>query len=63
MADNQNPPAGPDFALGVSPGDLKNDMLLGHVGEADVLVVRAGSRSSRSTRIAATIMARSPMVS
>src|SRR5579862_7547593 len=43
MADNQNPPAGPDLALGVSPDDLKNDMLLGHVGEADVLVVRAGA--------------------
>jgi NADPH-dependent 2,4-dienoyl-CoA reductase/sulfur reductase-like enzyme/nitrite reductase/ring-hydroxylating ferredoxin subunit len=43
MADNQNPPAGPDLALGVSPDDLKNDMLLGHVGQADVLVVRAGS--------------------
>jgi NADPH-dependent 2,4-dienoyl-CoA reductase/sulfur reductase-like enzyme/nitrite reductase/ring-hydroxylating ferredoxin subunit len=43
MADNQNPPAGPDLALGVSPGDFKNDMLLGHVGQADVLVVRAGS--------------------
>ncbi len=43
MADNQSPPAGPDLALGVSPDDFKNDMLLGHVGEADVLVVRAGS--------------------
>ena len=43
MADNQNPPAGPDLALGVSPDDFKNDMLLGHVGKADVLVVRAGS--------------------
>ncbi len=42
MADSQKPPAGPDLALGVSPGDFKNDMLLGHVGEADVLVVRAG---------------------
>jgi apoptosis-inducing factor 3 len=43
MADNQNPPAGPDLALGVSPDDFKNDMLLGHVGEADVLVARVGS--------------------
>src|ERR1700755_1770255 len=43
MADNQSPPAGPDLALGVSPDDLENNMLLGHVGEAAVLVVRAGS--------------------
>ncbi len=43
MADNQSPPAGPDLALGVSPDDFKNDMLLGHVGEDDVLLVRAGS--------------------
>jgi NADPH-dependent 2,4-dienoyl-CoA reductase/sulfur reductase-like enzyme/nitrite reductase/ring-hydroxylating ferredoxin subunit len=43
MADTQNPPAGPDLALGVSPDDFKNDMLLGHVGEADVLLVRAGT--------------------
>ncbi len=43
MADTQSPPAGPDLALGVSPDDFKNDMLLGHVGEADVLLARAGS--------------------
>ena len=43
MADDQSPPAGPDLALGVSPGDLENDMLLGHVGQADVLLVRVGS--------------------
>jgi len=42
MAEDQSPPAGPDLALGVSPDDFKNDMLLGHVGEQDVLVVRAG---------------------
>jgi apoptosis-inducing factor 3 len=39
----ENPPAGPDLALGVSPGDFKNDMLLGHVGDQDVLLVRAGA--------------------
>jgi len=43
MADNQNPPAGPDLALGVSPDDFKNDMLLGHVGQEDVLLARVGS--------------------
>jgi NADPH-dependent 2,4-dienoyl-CoA reductase/sulfur reductase-like enzyme/nitrite reductase/ring-hydroxylating ferredoxin subunit len=43
MAEEQTPPAGPDLALGVSPGDFKNDMLLGHVGDQDVLLVRAGA--------------------
>jgi len=45
MADNQNPPAGPDLALGVAAGDFKNDMLLGHVGDQDVLLVRAGAET------------------
>src|ERR1700742_4024616 len=43
MADKQSPPAGPDLALGVSPDDFKNDMLLGHVGKEDVLLARVGS--------------------
>ena len=43
MAEDQSPPAGPDLALGVAAADFKNDMLLGHVGEEDVLLVRAGS--------------------
>ncbi len=43
MADNPNPPAGPDLALGVSPDDFKNDMLLGHVGKEDVLLARVGA--------------------
>jgi len=43
MAENQSPPAGPDLALGVAPGDFKGDMLLGHVGQQDVLLVRSGS--------------------
>jgi NADPH-dependent 2,4-dienoyl-CoA reductase/sulfur reductase-like enzyme/nitrite reductase/ring-hydroxylating ferredoxin subunit len=43
MADEQNPPAGPDLALGVAAGDFKNDMLLGHVGAEDVLLVRTKS--------------------
>lgn len=43
MAEEQSPPAGPDLALGVSASDFKNDMLLGHVGDQDVLLVRAGS--------------------
>ena len=40
MADEQNQPAGPDLASGVALGDFKNDMLLGHVGDQDVLLVR-----------------------
>jgi NADPH-dependent 2,4-dienoyl-CoA reductase/sulfur reductase-like enzyme/nitrite reductase/ring-hydroxylating ferredoxin subunit len=43
MAEEQSPPAGPDLALGVSASDFKNDMLLGHVGQDDVLLVRAGA--------------------
>ena len=40
MADEQNQPAGPDLAAGVALSDFKNDMLLGHVGDQDVLLVR-----------------------
>ena len=43
MAGEQNPPAGSDLAQGVSPKDFKNDMLLGHVGDEEVLLARAGS--------------------
>jgi NADPH-dependent 2,4-dienoyl-CoA reductase/sulfur reductase-like enzyme/nitrite reductase/ring-hydroxylating ferredoxin subunit len=43
MAEAQNPPAGPDLALGVAAGDFKNNMLLGHVGDEEVLLVRSGS--------------------
>jgi NADPH-dependent 2,4-dienoyl-CoA reductase/sulfur reductase-like enzyme/nitrite reductase/ring-hydroxylating ferredoxin subunit len=43
MAEAQNPPAGPDLALGVAASDFKNDMLLGHVADEEVLLVRAGS--------------------
>jgi NADPH-dependent 2,4-dienoyl-CoA reductase/sulfur reductase-like enzyme/nitrite reductase/ring-hydroxylating ferredoxin subunit len=43
MAEEQSQPAGPDLALGVGGADFKNDMLLGHVGREDVLLVRSGS--------------------
>jgi NADPH-dependent 2,4-dienoyl-CoA reductase/sulfur reductase-like enzyme/nitrite reductase/ring-hydroxylating ferredoxin subunit len=43
MAEEQNQPAGPDLALGVQPSDFTNNMLLGHVGEQEVLLVRSGS--------------------
>jgi NADPH-dependent 2,4-dienoyl-CoA reductase/sulfur reductase-like enzyme/nitrite reductase/ring-hydroxylating ferredoxin subunit len=42
MADEQNQPSGPDLASGVELKDFKNDMLLGHVGDQDVLLVRVG---------------------
>jgi NADPH-dependent 2,4-dienoyl-CoA reductase/sulfur reductase-like enzyme/nitrite reductase/ring-hydroxylating ferredoxin subunit len=42
MADEQNQPAGPDLAAGIALKDFKNDMLLGHVGDQDVLLVCAG---------------------
>ncbi|HTO59747.1 MAG TPA: FAD-dependent oxidoreductase [Bradyrhizobium sp.] len=40
MADAQNQPAGPDLAAGVALSDFRNGMLLGHVGDQDVLLVR-----------------------
>ncbi len=43
MAGEQAPPAGPDLALGVAPGDFTAETLLGHVGDQDVLLVRSGS--------------------
>jgi nitrite reductase/ring-hydroxylating ferredoxin subunit/thioredoxin reductase len=42
MADEQKQPAGPDLASAVELGDFKNGMLLGHVGDQDVLLVRVG---------------------
>src|SRR5579863_5483759 len=43
MADQQASPAGPDLSKGVAPSDFSRDMLLGHVGDEDVLLVRSGS--------------------
>ena len=43
MADQQASPAGPDLSQGVMPSDFKGDMLLGHVGNDEVLVVRSGA--------------------
>jgi NADPH-dependent 2,4-dienoyl-CoA reductase/sulfur reductase-like enzyme/nitrite reductase/ring-hydroxylating ferredoxin subunit len=42
MAEEQTPPAGPDLAQGVAAGDFA-ETLLGHVGDQDVLLVRAGT--------------------
>jgi NADPH-dependent 2,4-dienoyl-CoA reductase/sulfur reductase-like enzyme/nitrite reductase/ring-hydroxylating ferredoxin subunit len=43
MADEQAPPAGPDFTQGVALADFAGETLLGHVGDQEVLLVRAGS--------------------
>jgi NADPH-dependent 2,4-dienoyl-CoA reductase/sulfur reductase-like enzyme/nitrite reductase/ring-hydroxylating ferredoxin subunit len=43
MADQQAAPAGPDLSKGVSLGDFSGNILLGHVGEQEVVLVRAGS--------------------
>src|ERR1700716_3952147 len=42
MAEAQTPPAGPDFAQGVTLSDFTGETLLGHVGDQDVLLVRSG---------------------
>jgi NADPH-dependent 2,4-dienoyl-CoA reductase/sulfur reductase-like enzyme/nitrite reductase/ring-hydroxylating ferredoxin subunit len=42
MADQQASPSGPDLAQGVSVGEFTGETLLGHVGDQDVLLVRAG---------------------
>ena len=43
MADEQSKPSGPDLTAGVEPSDFKDNMLLGHVGDQEVLLVRSGS--------------------
>jgi len=43
MADQQASPAGPDLSKGVAPSDFAGNMLLGHVGDEEVLLVRSGS--------------------
>ena len=50
MADDQKAPSGPDLAQGVASGDFKNDMLVGHVGDQDVLLVRSRRRDLRDRR-------------
>src|ERR1700749_1158845 len=43
MADQQPSPAGPDLSKGVAPSDFEGNLLLGHVGDDEVLVVRSGT--------------------
>ncbi len=42
MADEKTPPAGPDLTQGITVTDFTGETLLGHVGDEDVLLVRAG---------------------
>src|SRR5579864_469077 len=42
MAEEQKPPSGPDLTKGVALGDFKDDKLLGHVGDVEVLLVKSG---------------------
>jgi NADPH-dependent 2,4-dienoyl-CoA reductase/sulfur reductase-like enzyme/nitrite reductase/ring-hydroxylating ferredoxin subunit len=43
MADQQAAPAGPDLSRGVALNDLSGAILLGHVGDQEVVLVRVGS--------------------
>jgi NADPH-dependent 2,4-dienoyl-CoA reductase/sulfur reductase-like enzyme/nitrite reductase/ring-hydroxylating ferredoxin subunit len=43
MADQQSAPAGPDLSKGVSLSEFSGATLLGHVGDQDVVLVRAGT--------------------
>src|SRR5437773_842155 len=43
MADEQPPPAGPDFTQGIALAEFTGTTLLGHVGDQEVLLVRSGS--------------------
>jgi NADPH-dependent 2,4-dienoyl-CoA reductase/sulfur reductase-like enzyme/nitrite reductase/ring-hydroxylating ferredoxin subunit len=42
MAEEQKPPSGPDLTKGVALSDFKDDKLLGHVGDDEVLLVKSG---------------------
>jgi NADPH-dependent 2,4-dienoyl-CoA reductase/sulfur reductase-like enzyme/nitrite reductase/ring-hydroxylating ferredoxin subunit len=42
-ADDKKPPAGPDLTKGVALADFDGDMLLGHVGGEEVLLVRSNT--------------------
>src|ERR1700744_889025 len=43
MAEQQADPSGPDLAQGASLSEFTGETFLGHVGDQDVLLVRAGS--------------------
>jgi NADPH-dependent 2,4-dienoyl-CoA reductase/sulfur reductase-like enzyme/nitrite reductase/ring-hydroxylating ferredoxin subunit len=43
MADQKAPPAGPDLSKGIALSEFSGPTLLGHVGDEEVVLVRAGS--------------------
>ena len=43
MADQQAPPAGPDLSKGIRLSEFAGEMLLGHVGDDEIVLVRSGS--------------------
>jgi len=43
MAAEQSTPSGPDLTLGIELSEFTEEILLGHVGDEDVLLVRSGS--------------------
>ena len=60
MAEEQSRPGGPDLTQGVALADFVDGKLAGHVGDQEVLLVRAATRYSPSPPIARIITARSP---
>jgi NADPH-dependent 2,4-dienoyl-CoA reductase/sulfur reductase-like enzyme/nitrite reductase/ring-hydroxylating ferredoxin subunit len=43
MAEERAPPVGPDLTQGVAPGDFIGEIVLGHVGDQEILLVRSGT--------------------
>jgi NADPH-dependent 2,4-dienoyl-CoA reductase/sulfur reductase-like enzyme/nitrite reductase/ring-hydroxylating ferredoxin subunit len=43
MAEEQAQPTGPDLTQGVDPGAFKDEKLVGHVGDREILLIREGS--------------------
>src|ERR1700675_2172426 len=43
MADEQTPPAGPDLTQGIALAEFAGEMLLGHVGDQEIVLVRSGA--------------------
>ena len=43
MAEQQSPPAGPDLTQGIASSELSGNMLVGHVGDDEILLVKSAS--------------------
>jgi NADPH-dependent 2,4-dienoyl-CoA reductase/sulfur reductase-like enzyme/nitrite reductase/ring-hydroxylating ferredoxin subunit len=43
MAEERATPAGPDLTQGVAPGDFIGEIVLGHVGDQEIMLVRSGA--------------------